>query len=96
VLEKRGYTRKNLFQSANYPDMVFMGHGIGLENPDPPGMLTLTNDRVLEERMVINLEPILLDPGVGGARMETSFVITAGDPIGLTSLGIRPWQVPAL
>ncbi len=95
VLEKRGYTRKNLFQSANYPDMVFMGHGIGLENPDPPGMLTLTNDRVLEERMVVNLEPILLDPGVGGARMETSFVITAGDPVRLTSLGIRPWQVPA-
>ena len=95
ALEKRGYTRKNLFQSANYPDMVFMGHGIGLENPDPPGMLTLTNDCVLEERMVINLEPILLDPGVGGARMETSFVITAGDPIALTTLGIRPWQVPA-
>lgn len=95
VLEKRGYTRKNLFQSANYPDMVFMGHGIGLENPDPPGMLTLTNDRVLEKGMVINLEPILLDAGVGGARMETSFAITAGDPVGLTSLGIRPWQAPA-
>jgi Xaa-Pro aminopeptidase len=93
AMEKRGYTRMNLFQSANYPDMVFMGHGIGLENPDPPGMVTLSNYTVLEEGMVINLEPILLDPGVGGARMETSFVITGGDPIGLTALGIRPWQV---
>ncbi len=91
VLERRGYTRANLFQSANYPDMVFMGHGIGLENPDPPGMLTLTNECVLEERMVINLEPILLDPGVGGARIETSFAVTAGDPIPLSSLEIRPW-----
>jgi len=91
VLERRGYTRKNLFQSANYPDMVFMGHGIGLENPDPPGMLTLTNDCVLEERMVINLEPILLDPGVGGARIENSFAITAGDPLPLSKLEIRPW-----
>lgn len=95
VLERRGYTRKNLFQSANYPDMVFMGHGIGLENPDPPGMVTLTNDRVLEAGMVINLEPILLDPGVGGARMETSFVITSGVPVALTSVGIRPWAMSA-
>jgi Xaa-Pro aminopeptidase len=95
AMERRGYTRRNLFQSANYPDMVFMGHGIGLENPDPPGMLTLTNDTVLEEGMVINLEPILLDPNVGGARMETSFVITSRDPIALTSLGIRPWTMAA-
>jgi Xaa-Pro aminopeptidase len=91
VLERRGYTRANLFQSANYPDMVFMGHGIGLENPDPPGMLTLTNNCVLEERMVINLEPILLDPGVGGARIENSFAVTSGDPIALSQLEIRPW-----
>jgi Xaa-Pro aminopeptidase len=95
VLERRGYTRANLFQSANYPGMVFMGHGIGLENPDPPGMITLTNDCVLEERMVINLEPILLDPGVGGARIETSFAVTAGDPLPLSKLEIRPWAVPA-
>jgi Xaa-Pro aminopeptidase len=95
AMERRGYTRKNLFQSANYADMVFMGHGIGLENPDPPGMLTLTNDRVLQERMVINLEPILLDPSVGGARMETSFVITSRDPIALTSLDVRPWTMAA-
>jgi Xaa-Pro dipeptidase len=93
-LERRGYTRANLFQSANYPDMVFMGHGIGLENPDPPGMLTLTNDQILKEGMVINLEPILLDPGVGGARIETSFVITAGDPIALSACEIRPWAAP--
>jgi Xaa-Pro aminopeptidase len=93
AMERRGYTRKNLFQSANYPDMVFMGHGIGLENPDPPGMLTLTNDKVLEAGMVINLEPILIDPDVGGARMETSFVITSSEPIALTSLDIRPWTM---
>jgi len=91
VLERRGYSRRNLFKSANYPDMVFMGHGIGLENPDPPGMLTLTNEAVLEERMVINLEPILLVPDVGGARIETSFVITGGDPLPLSACEIRPW-----
>jgi len=70
-----------------------MAHGLGLENPEPPGMLTLTNDEPLEPNMVINLEPIILDPSVGGARIETSFVITAGDPIPLTTCEIRPWAL---
>ncbi len=91
--QRRGYGRANLFRSANYPDMVFMAHGLGLENPEPPGLLTLTNHTPLEPNMVINLEPILLDPGVGGARIETSFVVTTGDPIPLTSSEIRPWAV---
>ena len=91
VFERRGYSRANLLRSANYPDMVFMGHGIGLENPDPPGMVTLTNDTMLREGMVINLEPILLVPDVGGARIETSHAVTAGDPIALSNSNIRPW-----
>jgi Xaa-Pro aminopeptidase len=91
VFERRGYTRANLLQSANYPGMVFMGHGIGLENPDPPGMVTLTNETVLREGMVINLEPILLVPDVGGARIETSYAVTGGDPIALSTSNIRPW-----
>jgi Xaa-Pro aminopeptidase len=91
VIERRGYTRENLFRSANYPDMVFMAHGIGLENPDPPGMLTLTNDTPLQAGMVINLEPILIDPAVGGARIETTYVVTERDPVPLSTLGIRPW-----
>jgi len=95
VIERRGYTRENLFRSANYPDMVFMAHGIGLENPDPPGMLTLTNDAVLEEGMCINLEPILLDQQVGGARIETSFAVTSGDPVRLSDAPIRPWLASA-
>jgi Xaa-Pro aminopeptidase len=91
VFERRGYTRANLLRSANYPGMVFMGHGIGLENPDPPGMVTLTNETVLREGMVINLEPILLVPEVGGARIETSYAVTGGDPIALSTSNIRPW-----
>ncbi len=91
VLE-HGYTRDNLFASANYPGAVFMGHGIGLENPDPPGMISTTNQTVLCENMVINLEPILLDPDVGGGRIEGSFVITANGPEPLSLCEIRPWQ----
>jgi Xaa-Pro aminopeptidase len=91
VVERRGFSRANLLQSANYPGMVFMGHGIGLENPDPPGMLTLTNETALREGMVINLEPIVLVPGLGGARIETSYVVTKGDPVALSTANIRPW-----
>jgi Xaa-Pro aminopeptidase len=91
AVERNGYTRDNLFASANYPGMVFMAHGLGLENPDPPGMISTTNDVVLEEGMVINLEPILLDPGVGGARVESSFVVRATGPEQLDACAIRPW-----
>ena len=54
-------------------------------------MVTLTNDTMLREGMVINLEPILLVPDVGGARIETSYAVTAGDPIALSNSNIRPW-----
>jgi Xaa-Pro aminopeptidase len=91
VVEANGYTRDNLFASANYPGMVFMAHGLGLENPDPPGMISTSNDVVLEEGMVINVEPILLDPAVGGGRVESSFVVRASGPEALDSCAIRPW-----
>jgi Xaa-Pro aminopeptidase len=88
-----GYTRDNLFASANYPDVVFMGHGIGLENPDPPGMLSSANRTVLQENMVINIEPILLEPGVGGGRIEGAFVVTAQGSVPLSKCEIRPWRL---
>jgi Xaa-Pro dipeptidase len=91
ALERGGYTRDNLFASANFPGMIFMAHGLGLENPDPPGMISTSNDVVFEEGMVINVEPILLDPGVGGARVESSFVVRTGGPEPLDMCAIRPW-----
>jgi len=91
AVEGNGYTRQNLFASANYPGMMFMAHGLGLENPDPPGMISTSNEVVLEEGMVINVEPILVDPGVGSGRVESSFVIRASGPEQLDSCPIRPW-----
>ena len=43
----------NSLASADYPGLVTMGNGIGLEHPDPPGMLGLTNQTVLEESTVV-------------------------------------------
>lgn len=87
-----GYGRDNLFASANYPGVIFMGHGIGMENPDPPGMVSSVNETVLEENMVINLEPIILDPEVGGGRIEMAFRVTAQGPEALSQTEIRPWR----
>jgi len=92
IILANGYTRDNLFVSANYPDVVFMGHGIGLENPDPPGMLSSANHTILEENMVINIEPILVEAGVGGGRIEGAFVVTAQGPVPLSTAEIRPWR----
>ena len=91
ALERGGYTRDNLFASANYTGMVFMAHGLGLENPDPPGMISSAHNVVFEEGMVINVEPILLDPGVGGARVESSFVVRSSGPEPLDTCAVRPW-----
>ncbi len=91
AVEGSGYGRDHLFASANYPGMVFMAHGLGLENPDPPGMISTAHEVVLEEGMVINVEPILLDRGVGGGRVESSFVIRASGPEPLDACPIRPW-----
>jgi Xaa-Pro aminopeptidase len=91
VVRQNGYGREHLFASANYPGMVFMAHGLGLENPDPPGMISTAHEVVLQEGMVINVEPILLDPGVGGGRIESSFVIRSNGPERLDTCSIRPW-----
>jgi Xaa-Pro aminopeptidase len=96
VVERNGYTRDNLFASANYPGTIFMAHGLGLENPDPPGMISNVNNVVLEDGMVINLEPILVDPGVGAARVESSFAIRSTGPEQLDRCAVRPWSASAV
>jgi len=90
VVRANGYGDENMYLSPYDPQLLFMGHGIGLENPDPPGMLSLKNHAVLEEGMVINLEPILLDAEVGAGRIESAFVITARGATPLSATNIRP------
>lgn len=63
----------------------FMGHGIGLELDEPPfiakGVTTL-----LEEGMVVAVEPKLLFPGRGAVGVENSYLITSNGWERLTSL----------
>jgi len=53
-----------------------LGHGIGLEVHEGPG-LSFRSETVLEENMVVTIEPGIYVPGVGGVRIEDDIVMTA-------------------
>ncbi|MET1256849.1 M24 family metallopeptidase [Aliikangiella maris] len=53
-----------------------LGHGVGLNLHEQP-FLTLKSDIVLEENMVITIEPGVYIPGWGGIRIEDDVLVTA-------------------
>ncbi|MCB1118063.1 MAG: aminopeptidase P family protein [Chlamydiia bacterium] len=55
-----------------------LGHGIGLEVHEAPRIAStgVDSSRSLEEGMVITIEPGLYVPGLGGARIEDTIVVT--------------------
>ena len=54
----------------------FIGHGVGLEVDELP-VLARGSGVVLEEGMVIALEPKFVIPGIGGVGIENCFVVKA-------------------
>lgn len=52
------------------------GHGIGLEVHEAP-TLRKTSDDLLQEGMVITIEPGIYLPGVGGVRIEDDVLVTS-------------------
>lgn len=62
-----------------------VGHGMGIWLYDPP-MLAPGDETVLEEGMVLNIEPPYYEVGTGGLLVEDTFVVTKGSPELLTSL----------
>jgi Xaa-Pro aminopeptidase len=55
------------------PDHV--GHGIGLEDQEPPFFLPCSKDE-LEEGVVCAIEPSIFEPNTGGIRIEDNYIIT--------------------
>ncbi|MDT0159976.1 MULTISPECIES: Xaa-Pro peptidase family protein [Bacillaceae] len=51
------------------------GHGIGLEVHEGPGLAS-RSDVILEEGMVVTVEPGIYIPGLGGVRIEDDTIIT--------------------
>lgn len=62
---------------AHFPHHA--GHGIGLKAPEAPFLIP-GSDEVLEEGMVVTLEPGIYLPGLGGLRMEDDYLITSDGP----------------
>ena len=52
-----------------------LGHGVGLDIHEFPRLGSTSND-ILQENMVVTVEPGIYLPGVGGVRIENTCVIT--------------------
>lgn len=53
-----------------------LGHGIGLEVHEGPG-LSFRSETILEEGMVITIEPGIYIPEIGGVRIEDDTILTS-------------------
>jgi Xaa-Pro aminopeptidase len=68
---------RDYIKKAGYGDYFIhgTGHGLGIEIHESP-YLNDKNDLILEEGMVITVEPGIYVPGLGGARIEDDVLIT--------------------
>jgi Xaa-Pro dipeptidase len=63
-----------------------LGHGIGLESHEAPGInIREDNAAFLEAGNIITIEPGLYDPNLGGVRLENDILITEHGPEILSS-----------
>jgi Xaa-Pro aminopeptidase len=68
---------RNLISKAGYGDYFGhgLGHGVGLAVHEKPG-LRKKNPTILEENMVVTVEPGIYLPGFGGVRLENMVRVT--------------------
>jgi Xaa-Pro aminopeptidase len=69
---------RDLIVKAGYGEQFGhgLGHGVGIAVHEKPG-LRKRNPTVLEENMVVTVEPGIYLPGVGGVRLENMVRVTA-------------------
>ena len=67
------------------------GHGVGLEIHEAPRLATVSEE-ILEEGMVVTIEPGIYLPGWGGIRIEDAVVVgrTGAEPLTCCSHSITP------
>ncbi len=69
----------------------FFGHSIGIETVERP-VLTTTSTSILEEGMVLCIEPGIYVPGWAGASIEQEVVVTGQGYELLTNCPTRLWE----
>jgi Xaa-Pro aminopeptidase len=91
-----GVARSHGLEEFFYPSPTddlgagFMGHGMGCSYHEPPD-LNLADHTVLQENMLVVLEPILAEVGVGGVKLEDAVVITNHGAERLSSCPLQNW-----
>lgn len=69
------------FEEAGFPfNFPHCGHGMGLKLHEYP-MIMPSNPDPLRPGMIINIEPLVVDPETGAYHIEDLALITEGDPI---------------
>jgi len=78
----RGYVAE-----AGYGDFFRhgTGHGVGIAVHETPA-INSTGEGLLEEGMVVTIEPGIYIPNLGGVRLEDMVLITTGSPRVLTRI----------
>lgn len=69
-------TRECIQAQGKYPILHSVGHGIGLEVHESPSLsIHATQDVLLQQNMVVTIEPGVYLPGIGGVRHENMVLI---------------------
>lgn len=68
----------------------FMGHGIGVTLDEYP-LIVPGEETVIKTNMVINIDPKLLVPGIGGCRIEDTYLIAEDSAERLTTFKQKLW-----
>ena len=79
-----------LYRSPNH-EPGFMGHGIGTHYSEFPE-LHPDDHTVLQDNMVLVIEPILMRPGVGGVKIEDAVLLRSSGAERLSTCEIRTWS----
>ena len=61
----------------------FAGHGVGLENSDPP-VLAPTRNEILLAGQTVALELKMVFPGLGAVGLENTYAVRNGEPLNLS------------